>query len=241
MFALGSWDECLTVMTELPEEEWLQVRQIFAGLASVGVLVHVHRGRYDEANRIVDVYRPFETSADIQEQAGYHCGKASLLLARGDPAAALPLAEAAFAVREGIGISVEYIKESFVIAVEAALRLGDADKAEALIGAVDGLPPGRHPQFLRAQSSRFKARLAQDSSEAERHFKGASGLFRELAVPFYLAVTQLEHAEWLVAGAGREADPLLAEAREIFERLGAVPWLERMEAVGAPRPAEARA
>jgi hypothetical protein len=43
-------------------------------------------------------------------------------------------------------------------------------------------------------------------------------------------MTQLEHAEWL-AGQGRveAAEPLLAEARETFERLAARPWLERVD------------
>jgi hypothetical protein len=47
-------------------------------------------------------------------------------------------------------------------------------------------------------------------------------------VALWLAVTQLEHGEWLV-GQGRadDAEPLLAEARETFERLSAKPWLER--------------
>ena len=59
-------------------------------------------------------------------------------------------------------------------------------------------------------------------------------------MPFYLAVTELEHAEWL-AGQGRdeEAEPLLVEAHEIFERLEATPWLERLVATGVAQPAEA--
>jgi hypothetical protein len=52
------------------------------------------------------------------------------------------------------------------------------------------------------------------------------------------AQARLEHAEWLVAqGRAEEAEPLLAEARELFERLRAVPWLERLDAA---RPAAAR-
>ncbi len=87
--------------------------------------------------------------------------------------------------------------------------------------------------------SRFRAQLGArqgDTEEADRRFKRATGLMRELALGFYLGVTQLEHAEWL-AGQGRaeESGPLLAEAREIFERLGATPWLER---AGAPVAAE---
>jgi hypothetical protein len=48
-------------------------------------------------------------------------------------------------------------------------------------------------------------------------------------VPFYLARTELEWSEWLVAqGRSEEAEPLLAEAREIFGRLEAKPWLQRL-------------
>ena len=44
----------------------------------------------------------------------------------------------------------------------------------------------------------------------------------------------LEHAEWLTAnGRTDDAAPLFAEARETFERLGANPWVERLDA-GAP-------
>ena len=47
-----------------------------------------------------------------------------------------------------------------------------------------------------------------------------------------MAVTELEHGEWLVGqGRGDEAEQLLAEAREIFERLEATPWIERANAV----------
>jgi ATP/maltotriose-dependent transcriptional regulator MalT len=241
-FALGRWDKVLALTAEAPEEQWTELRLAFNILASVGVLVHVHRGSYEKASEILETFAEFETSSDVQERASFACGKSSLLLARGEAADALRIAEDAFRTRDAMGVTIEYVKEAFVVAVEAALELNDVAKAEALIGAVDGLPPGRYPQFVRAQSSRFKARLADDSADAERYFKGAAGLFRELAVPFYLAVTELEHSEWLVTqGRAEEAEPLLAEAREIFERLGAKPWVERMEAVSAPRPAEARA
>jgi hypothetical protein len=44
-----------------------------------------------------------------------------------------------------------------------------------------------------------------------------------------MAVALLEHAEWMAAADGhaREADAGLAEARAVFERLLAAPWLER--------------
>jgi hypothetical protein len=59
---------------------------------------------------------------------------------------------------------------------------------------------------------------------------GVQSLFRELALPFYLAVTLREQGEWLVVQNRREeAEPLLVDARETFERLEAAPWLERLE------------
>jgi hypothetical protein len=84
---------------------------------------------------------------------------------------------------------------------------------------------------------RFRARLAAlegDEEEAERLFKRAAGLFRELAIPFYLAVTQLEHAEWLTAERRNgDAAGLLEESRSTFAALGAAPWLTRAESLGA--------
>jgi len=130
-----------------------------------------------------------------------------------------------------MGITLDAVKESFALAVQAALELDRLDKADELLSIVERLPPGLRPQFLNAHVARFRAQLALrrgEADEAERLFKRAGGLFQELAVPFHLAVTQLEHGEWLVAqGRAEEAQPLLAEAREIFERLQATPWLER--------------
>jgi hypothetical protein len=56
------------------------------------------------------------------------------------------------------------------------------------------------------------------------------GAFRDIGLPFWVAVTQLELGEWL-PGQDRleEAEPLLAEARGVFEGLRARPWLERAD------------
>jgi hypothetical protein len=59
--------------------------------------------------------------------------------------------------------------------------------------------------------------------------------FRELKIPFWLAVIQLEHAE-LTGDVS-----LLTEAREIFERLQAHPWLERVTAAARSQQAQVTA
>ncbi len=180
---------------------------------------------------MVDSVAELERSADVQERCYHGFAKAQILLAEADHVGALHVAESTFAERDSMGVELDAVKESFALAVQAALELDRLDKADELLSIVERLPPGLRPQFLNAHVARFRAQLALrrgEADEAERLFKRAGGLFQELAVPFHLAVTQLEHGEWLVAqGRAEEAQPLLAEAREIFERLQATPWLER--------------
>ncbi len=84
---------------------------------------------------------------------------------------------------------------------------------------------------------RFRARLAADAGDLERGdrlFRGAAALMRELATPFPMAVTMLDHAEALLgAGDPAAAEPLVDEARSAFTELGAVPWVERADKAAA--------
>jgi hypothetical protein len=124
------------------------------------------------------------------------------------------------------------VKHGVVDALEAALALGDAAKADELLAFVDGLGPTARPPYLDAHVIRLRARVADDTAG----LSVAADRFRSLSLPFWLAVTLLELAEAL--GGGVEAERPLAEAREIFERLGATPWLER---AGVRAPAEVSA
>ena len=63
------------------------------------------------------------------------------------------------------------------------------------------LPPGRSPQASQAQAVAVPRASRRRSAARRTRPSGSSsarpGCFREIAAPFYLAVTQLEHAEWL--------------------------------------------
>ena len=115
--------------------------------------------------------------------------------------------------------------------MQAALEVGDEERAESLLGVVEEQPPGRRTPLLTAQAGRFGALLAArrgNEAEAERLFKRSVGLLRELAMPFQLAVVLLEEAESLgPRSQGDEADALAAEALALFEGLGAAPWIGR--------------
>jgi ATP/maltotriose-dependent transcriptional regulator MalT len=139
-------------------------------------------------------------------------------------------------LRHAAGFSSESIKETFTVAVDAALVLGDTSRAEQLVADVEAVRSGT-PQSMRAQATRFRARMAAaagDDERADRLFRGAASLLRELATPFPMAVVMLEHAEFVAArGRGDDGEAGLAEARTIFERLRAAPWIERAAGVSA--------
>src|SRR5262249_38458669 len=131
-----------------------------------------------------------------------------------------------------------FSKEGFVVGGEAAFALGKLDHVEKLLAEVQAMPPGLTPPYLRAHSARFAARLAaaQDEHElVDPSFEAAARAFRELGLPFQLATTLLEQGEWLIGrGRAAEAEDRLEEAKAIFERLQARPWLDRLGRAVAP-------
>jgi len=229
--ALGEWDEALAMIGLMPHDDWEQVRQAFAGVPMIYATIGSHRGGLEGVAEALDRFETMATSADVQERAAYNSALARFLLAQGRPLEALDAAERALEARAHLGFAAESVKEGFVTACEAALALGNRDKLTELVALVDALAPGRSTHFLRANNLRFRAHLAREGdAEADRLFRGSLGLFQELAMPFSLAVVKLEYAEWLAAQARvDEVAPLLAEAHGIFERLEAMPWLERVE------------
>jgi hypothetical protein len=165
---------------------------------------------------------------DLQDSTMHAAAWAALDHAEGRYASALERGADAIESARPYGMGFQAVKQAFVWAVEAALALGETGRSDELLTMVEQLPPGLRPPFLEAHAHRFRARMTDD----EAGYKAAAGGFREYNFPFWLAVAQLEHAEWLV-GRGRvtEAEPLLTESREIFAGLEAAPWLERAERV----------
>jgi hypothetical protein len=118
-------------------------------------------------------------------------------------------------------------KQGLVLILNAAAELGDFTRIEQTFDTVRQLPPARRSPIVTAQLTRYDAHLAAqagDGEAAEQRFRHAAELLREVGAQFWLAIVLLEHAETTPA----DAEPLLAEAREIFERLEAEPWLERL-------------
>src|SRR5262249_55278755 len=157
--------------------------------------------------------------------------EARLLRARGRNEEALAAAERALSHRGELSVANTRIKGALVEALEARFALGDPEGVAEVLREIEALQPGHLTPFLRAQRSRFRARLDAGQGRndgVDESFRSALALFREFECVYYLAATQLEYAEWLHAqGRPDEAEPLLTDARDAFERLEATPWVER--------------
>jgi hypothetical protein len=122
-------------------------------------------------------------------------------------------------------------------AIESALAIGDLDKATELLAVPESLDPGDMTPVLEANALRLRARLDTargDQAHVDARYRSAAARSREFDLPVYLALTQLEHGEWLeTQRRADEAEPLLSEAAATFERLGAIPLLERARRTSA--------
>jgi tetratricopeptide (TPR) repeat protein len=235
LYALGRWDEALELASQVPDEAFVQTRFPFICLVGPVASIHFNRGEVEAARRLVALHPEIGRSDDLTERAAYVWAEAAQLMAGGDPATALEQAETSWGMRLEVGISNEAMKETYVVAVDAALTVGDIQRAERLVATVEEIGAGARSQSMTAQAMRHRALLAANAGEGDRAdqlFRQAAALFLELATPFPMAVTLLDHGSWLAAdGASGEAAPLLETAAGVFASLEARPWLDRLERV----------
>ena len=220
----GRWDEALEASSETPESAYSEFGLI---VAWTPIEIAAARGDVAEARRLLSLLAPFEASADLQDRWGYAVLKAVVLRAEGEFEAALASAEDALEALALQGFfSGADSKLAMAEALESALALGRLEKADELLAQIDAIPLGKRPPLMRGQAARFRARVgaARGAEDVEQGFKTAAAIFREHSLVFDLAVAELEHGEWLVReGRSEEAEPLLAEARDILIASGRSP------------------
>ena len=242
MLLLGQWDEVFAEERELDIED----EQILAWHRFLLVGPLVWRGELEEAERRVEAIRPHVDIRELQQVANFRIAEAELLLASGRASEAHAVAEGVVEMHAELvgGTSQGAVKQALAVALESALTIGNEEKVDELLGLVERIPPGQITPSVRALGARFAARravLRRDSETASAGFLAAARIFREIETPFELALVLLEHAEWL-AGDGQmdEVEGLAAEARELFDRLRAIPYLERLASLPQPLPVAGR-
>ena len=219
LYMLGRWDECLATAAQIPDDRVNE--SVTLSILSSVVEIQIARGDAAEARRVRELYPP--DSPDVQEQASFLAADTALLHAEGRLEDALDCGLRTLASVPGEGaISYQQARQALVHAAEAALALGRTRDVEDMLERIDTTPRGRRPPFMAAQSLRLHGRLERDP----QRLAAATQLFAETGIPFWEAVTQIEHAELV---GGTEGGRLRAAARATFERLGAAAWLERTD------------
>jgi tetratricopeptide (TPR) repeat protein len=231
----GEWDEALERAAVAEEQAATEFAQ---GMALRAALVHGQRGEVERARELLTRHTDIADSENPDFAAVWVLLDAAVLGMEGRPEEALAAVRRGLEIHDAVGGPPPWI---LFYALESAAVAGDDDIRE-LLGHVETLSTERLMASGRAMLARLRARLPEFDAESE--FVTAERLFAELEAPFHLAATQLEHAEWLVAqGRPDEAETLLAEARETFERLEAKPWLKRAAQLvthGEPEPVAAQ-
>ena len=245
LYMSSRWADATRVAEGLADPERGGAKRVILVSLVLPCYIVTKQGRVELGRELLAGAPELETSPDIQDRAAFAAASAALLRAEGHHAEALRLGEEAFEAITELGPG-DSVQEGHIEAVEAAFALGDMTEVRRLLDRVLTLRRIDRTQSHTAHLLRFEARLAAAQGRAdaaESGFQRAVAAFRELRMPFGLAATLLEYAEWLVEE--RRADEvaaLLREARPVFEELEAAPWLRRVghaeHAAGITVPAQ---
>ena len=214
---LGRWDEGLR---RIEEAEALSPNSFIRGLLLWGILIHLHRGDHEFARTLLERGREVEQSENPEFACGYQLFSAQVAAAEGRQEEA---------VERVVSALRGFHRQAATWLPFLGLQVGAGIRAERLVRELLAVTEQHgSSRGARAQKARLRARLPEHDALAE--LREAERLFRDLAAPYYLACVQTERAELLLAAGRRdEADALLAEARAVFERLRATPWLDRVD------------
>jgi class 3 adenylate cyclase/tetratricopeptide (TPR) repeat protein len=206
------------------------------------MLLATLRGQPEAARAYLEVFLELVPEGDTEIDAMAKSGEVHTLLAEGRAGDALSIGLAALpGVIDTLSAASEPVRDMWPLTLDAAVRLGRPDDAQAVMQLLASQPPGHIPPFLEAQLARGRGltqALAGRHDDVEASLSAAIAQFDLLGYPYWTAISQIDLAEWLVRqGRASEADPLLDEAAGTLRPLGARPALERIERLGRPEGA----
>jgi class 3 adenylate cyclase/tetratricopeptide (TPR) repeat protein len=220
LLASGRWDEVLELRPHLPRDSVAH---------AAAVRVHAERGDSQAAREALAAARAAATD-DPGTVIDLAFAVASEALAGGRPDEAF----AALAPHVATLLSHGTAAQQFGVLLEAAVAAGRFDEGQDAIALLLAAGDPWASPDRDAHLALFRGRVALAAGErsaAEVELDHAVGWARESEDPFLLGRCLLELGE---LRGGTADDPLLTEARELFTGLRATPWVERVDAVGAP-------
>ncbi len=142
LLMLGRWDEVLETRESFTDDQF-HSGGVVLSLLQAGVEIYGRRGDLDEARRLFSAFEHLGESSDVQDRSAYFAVEGALRRAEGRHEEALEAGMATIPTADVLGPAFQGVKHGVVDALEAALALGDAARAEELLGFVEALPPGQ--------------------------------------------------------------------------------------------------
>ena len=232
----GDWDIAEAELAQPADPDGLADIEL---LACYRAWLAALRGDTPAAQAALAGLGDLRASEDPQDQATIAVAEAFTAAARRQPAAALRHARAALDHAAALGISAEFLRWAWPLAVRAAHDLADTAATADLLTLLDGYQPGQLAPMLRAERDLARARLAASDPDAGRcaALTAAIAGLRQHSTPYHLAHGLLDHAAHLTARGKAEAAAAAAgEAARIAVRLGCQPLLDRAETTQPARP-----
>jgi class 3 adenylate cyclase len=212
---LGRWHDAIAGAEAFEEYAALEFQR---GLLSTVALVHVRRGDPSSARELLERHRDIARSGNAEFAATFNAFDAIVLAAEGRHD------EAYQAALRALEPEIEAAWWLYFHCAEAACALPDTTASHDLLERLEAFAAPRRWRAVDAQLARLRSRFPEHDALAE--LEASERLFRELEMPYFVAVAQIERAPHLAAaGRENEADRLVAEAHEAFERLDAKPYL----------------
>ncbi len=221
---LGQWDDARAALIALRQRDLPGPRQTQLELCEA--VLAAFSGDTALAFERLDATADADGTEDMTARANNHRARAEVYLATGDLEAAHRHASAALA-EEPSGINSA---GALAVQQRAALWLGDRGRAREALTGMEGFR-GRWMAAVRLAAEAGVAVLEGRLDEAAAAYTRALDAWRAIDSPLDLALCALDRA--ILRGPdparGGEDD----EAREIFSRIGATPFLARLDRTAA--------
>jgi len=220
-WALGDWETCEELV-----DRYTPTGPYPAGFrATTIVFLAVGRGQLEEARAAFEEVKELCDSEDAQIAAGVRRLEGLVLHAEGKCAAAAVALRAAQDAEAPVHPRLDAL--TWGMELHALADAGDADGLAERLALLDAVAAVERSPLAEANQARFRGRLLAlrgDSLDAVEALESAIQLYGGLGMRFYETATLVELAE---AG----GPPVPSEARALLERLGARPWLARIDAL----------
>jgi class 3 adenylate cyclase/tetratricopeptide (TPR) repeat protein len=221
---LGQWDDARAALIALRQRELPSPRQTQLELCEA--VLAALSGDPALAFERLEATADADGTEDITARANGHLARGEVFLATGDLETAHRHASAALAA-EPSGINSA---AALAIQQRAALWLGDLGRAREALTRMQAFR-GRWMAAVRMTAEAGVAALQGRHDEAATAYAGALDAWRAIDSPLDLGLCALDRA--MLRGSDPAAGGEDDEAREIFTRIGAAPFLARLDRAAA--------